>query len=191
MVKNFGGNKAKGFARKSFAKNDSVLRISQEEDEIYAQVTKIIGGIMCQVTTVDGTEMLCHIRGKFRGRGKRNNFIANGTWMLVGKREWEKDLAVKGKLLNCDVIEVYNDADKIKLKNNVTSVNWCSFICNDSKIIGNEEFQDSNLGIVFQDEKTQEYIDLIESQINNSSHNNIGSSFVTTDDGDDINVNDI
>jgi hypothetical protein len=87
MVKNLGGNKAKGFARKSFAKKDNALRISQEEDEVYAQVTKIFGGT-CQVTTLDGTDMLCHIRGKFKGRGKRDNFIGIGSWMLVGKREW-------------------------------------------------------------------------------------------------------
>ena len=62
MVKNFGGNKAKGFARKSFAKTDKELRTSQDPDEIYAQVTKIYGGKNCQVTTLDGVEMLCHIK---------------------------------------------------------------------------------------------------------------------------------
>ena len=190
MVKNTGGNKAKGYARKGFAKKDTALRVIQEEGEIYAQVTKIYGGTMCQVTTTDGTEMLCHIRGKFRGRGKRDNFISNGTWMLVGKREWEKESADKSKLMNCDVIEVYSDGDKIKLKNNVTTINWSSFISNDSKMIGNEEFEESNLGIVFGDEKMQEYQDLIESQIN-SSHVNGTSSFITTSDGDEIDVDDI
>ena len=116
MVKNVsGGNKAKGFARKSFAKKDSPLRISEDELEVYAQVTKVHGGAMCQVATLEGRDLLCHIRGKFRGRGKRDNFIGNGTWLLVGLRNWEKEPA-PGKLLNCDVIEVYNDADKIRLK---------------------------------------------------------------------------
>ena len=188
MVKNLGGNKAKGFARKSFAKKDNALRISQEEDEIYAQVIKIFGGT-CQVITLDGTEMLCHIRGKFKGRGKRDNFIGIGTWMLVGKREWEHE-STKGKLLNCDVIEVYNDGDKIKLKNNITNINWSLFIGNDSKMIGQKESDDNNLGIVFQDEKTQEYNDLIESQVKNSLQNGI-SSIITSDDGFIIDVDDI
>jgi initiation factor 1A len=190
MVKNFGGNKAKGFARKSFAKTDKDLRISQEPDEIYAQVTKIYGGKNCQVTTLDGTEMLCHIRGKFSGRGKRDNFIGNGTWMLVGKREWEKESA-KGKLLNCDVIEVYNDADKIKLKNNVTSVNWHIFITNDSKTIGSDDNEGVlNDVIEFADEKTQEYQELINAQVT-AAHSGKANIIISTDDGEEIDVDDI
>jgi initiation factor 1A len=187
MVKNFGGNKAKGFARKSFAKTDKDLRISQEPDEIYAQVTKIYGGKNCQVTTLDGTEMLCHIRGKFSGRGKRDNFIGNGTWMLVGKREWEKE--AEGKLLNCDVIEVYNDNDKIKLKNNITTVNWSRFIGNDTRMLGAEEDEVPNLGFSFGDEKTQEYQAIIEAQMKASKTG--GASIIDTDDGDVIDVDDI
>jgi initiation factor 1A len=187
MVKNFGGNKTKGFARKSFAKTDKDLRISQEPDEIYAQVTKIYGGKNCQVTTLDGTEMLCHIRGKFSGRGKRDNFIGNGTWMLVGKREWEKE--AEGKLLNCDVIEVYNDNDKIKLKNNITSVNCTSFIGNDTRMLGAEEDDVPDIGFSFGDEKTQEYQAIIEAQMKASKKG--GASIIDTDDGDVIDVDDI
>ena len=188
MVKNFGGNKAKGFARKSFAKKDNELRISQEPAEVYAQVTKIYGGKMCQVTTIDGTEMLCHIRGKFSGRGKRDNFIGNGTWMLVGKREWEKE--GDGKLLNCDVIEVYNDNDKTKLKNNITSVNWSRFINNDNKMVGGEDDEAPELGFSFGDEKTQEYQAIIEAQMK-ASKTGAASIIDTTYDGDFINVDDI
>ena len=188
MVKNFGGNKAKGFARKSFVKKDNELRISQDPAEVYAQVTKIYGGKMCQVTTIDGTEMLCHIRGKFSGRGKRDNFIGNGTWMLVGKREWEKE--GDGKLLNCDVIEVYNDNDKTKLKNNITSVNWSRFINNDNKMVGGEDDEAPELGFSFGDEKTQEYQAIIEAQMK-ASKTGAASIIDTTYDGDFINVDDI
>jgi initiation factor 1A len=187
MVKNFGGNKAKGFARKSFAKTDKDLRISQEPDEIYAQVTKIFGGKNCQVTTLDGIEMLCHIRGKFSGRGKRDNFIGNGTWLLVGKREWEKE--AEGKLLNCDVIVVYNDNDKIKLKNNITSINWSRFIGNDTRMLGGDEDDAPELGFAFGDEKTQEYQAIIEAQMKASKTG--GASIIDTDDGDVIDVDDI
>ena len=134
--------------------------------------------------------MLCHIRGKFRGRGKRDNFIGNGTWLLVGKREWEKE-ASKGKLLNCDVIEVYNDSDKIKLKNNITTVDWTLFITNDTKIIGSvsSEYKETDLGIVFTDEKTQEYQELIETQVAAAQAGR--SVIITTDDGDIVDVDDI
>jgi initiation factor 1A len=191
MVKNVsGGNKSKGFARKNFTKKDNALRSSEDEDELYAQVTKIFGGTMCEVISIDGTNMLCHIRGKFRGRGKRDNFIGNGTWLLVGKREWEKE-ASKGKLLNCDVIEVYNDSDKIKLKNNITTVDWSLFITNDTKIIGStsSEYKETDLGIVFTDEKTQEYQELIETQVAAAQARR--SVIITTDDGDIVDVDDI
>lgn len=186
MVKNVtGGNKSKGFARKGFIKNDSALRTSSDPAELYAQVVKILGGAACQVTTLEGEQLLCHIRGKFRGRGKRDNFIGAGSWLLVGLREWETE-AAKGKLLNCDLIEVYSDSDKNKLKNSVTSVNWNIFTLNDTKKIGNESVEEAD-GLVFTDEKTQEYIDLIESQVSNTQH----KDFIAGDNGEIINVDDI
>lgn len=189
MVKNAnGGNKAKGFARKNISTGSSVLRVSLDEAEIYAQVTKIYGGAMCQVISLDGTEMICHIRGKFRGRGKRDNFISNGSWLLVGLREWEKE-ASNGKLLNCDVVEVYNDSDKSRLKNNINSVNWSRFVSNDTKIIGVAETDDGE-GFTFADEKTQDYQDLIESQVA-VAHAGKTNIIVTTDDGEIIDVDDI
>jgi initiation factor 1A len=188
MVKNVsGGNKSKGFARKNLIKKDYSLRTSEDEAEVFAQVTKVLGGAMCHVSLIDGTQMLCHIRGKFRGRGKRDNFIGNGTWLLVGKREWEKESS-SGKLLNCDVIEVYNDADKVKLINNLTSVNWSSFIMNDSKMLGSDGAEPDG-GIIFADEKTQEYQDLIQAHLASAQ---VGkSSAITTDNGEVIDVDDI
>jgi hypothetical protein len=92
MVKNnLGGNKAKGFARKNLVKKNTGLRISQEEGEIYAQTIKIMGGIIATAIDIDGNPLRAHIRGKFRGRGKRDNFIGPGTWLLVGLHTWETD----------------------------------------------------------------------------------------------------
>jgi initiation factor 1A len=186
MVKNFGGNKAKGFARKSFAKKEHTLRTSQDPDEVYAQVTKIFGGKMCQVTTLDGIEMLCHIRGKFSGRGKRDNFIANGTWLLVGKREWESD---DKKMLNCDVIEVYNDNDKNKLKNTVTNINWSCFTNYDNKMVGSQDNDNAESGFSFGDEKTEEYQSLIEAQMKAAKTGK--ASIIDTNDDEEVNVDDI
>jgi translation initiation factor IF-1 len=165
MVKNFsGGNKSKGFARKNFIKKESGLRISQDEAEVYAQVTKVLGGSKCYVINLQGVQMICHIRGKFQGRGKRDNFIRNDTWLLVGMREWESQ-PLKGKLLNCDVIEVYNESDKIKLISNLTNINWKQFIINDTKSDEKEKESD----FVFLDEKTEEYQELIKAQVNETS----------------------
>jgi len=175
MVKNTaGGNRAKGFARKSFAKKETPLRLSENELELYAQVTKVHGGANCQVTTLEGSNLLCHIRGKFRGRGKRDNFIGNGTWLLVGLRDWEKEPAA-GKLANCDVIEVYSDSDKIKLKNNITTENWAPFISYETKNVTKSEHCEAD-NIEFADEKAQEYQELIESQIAAAQEGKVVSS---------------
>jgi initiation factor 1A len=96
MVKNTtGGSKTKGQARKlvSFDSKASnkMLRISTDIYEVYAQVTKNLGNGMCHVLCADTKTRLCHIRGKFRGRGKRDNLVGLGSWLLVGIREWEKD----------------------------------------------------------------------------------------------------
>lgn len=192
MVKNVaGGNKSKGFARKNIVvKRDTALRVSQEEAEVYAQVVKLLGGAMCHVVTLDGTKMLCHIRGKFRGRGKRDNFIGNGTWMLVGLRDWEKE-PLAGKLLNCDVIEVYTDADKNKLKT-IHTVDWSLFISNDCKTLGASESGEGSSSAVdfeFIDEKTQEFYDLIQTQIDASKEGK--TTTIVMDDGDMIDIDDI
>ena len=187
MVKNAaGGNKAKGFARKGFIKSDGGLRTSKDPAEVYAQVTKVLGGANCHVVSIDGKELLCHIRGKFRGRGKRDNFIGSGTWLLVGLYDWET-ASVKGKLPGCDVIEVYSESDKTKLKNSVTNVNWNMFILNDNKKVGDDGGADGIDEITFTDEKTQEFLDLIESQVSSAQP----KSIITTDDGEIVDVDDI
>lgn len=106
-----------------------------------------------------------------------------------GFKRMEKEPS-PGKLLNCDVIEVYNDSDKTRLKNNVMSVNWTPFINNDVKAFDSSIQLDSNDGIVFADEKTQEYEELLEAQVEaiRVTGNN---SIITTDDGDEIDVDDI
>lgn len=187
MVKNTnGGNKSKGFARKGFIKSESALRTSTDPAEVYAQVTKVLGGANCHVVSADGAEFLCHIRGKFRGRGKRDNFIGTGTWLLVGLYDWQSEPA-KGKLPGCDVIEVYSESDKTKLRNSVTSVNWSAFILNDSKKVGCDDGEDKADDITFTDERTQEYLDLIESQVSSV----VSKAIIATDDGEFINVDDI
>jgi hypothetical protein len=189
MVKNnTGGNKAKGFARKNFTKRDTALRVADEDGEIYAQAVKVMGGSIASAIDIDGNPLRAHIRGKFRGRGKRDNFIAPGTWLLVGLHTWEADksTAKMGEIRNCDILEVYSETDKNRLKTSVTSVNWSRFIANDTKTLGDDKTGEDASGIEFADEATQEYEQLIAAQATSGTSNTI-----IMDDGEEIDVDDI
>jgi translation initiation factor IF-1 len=125
MVKNTtGGNKSKGFARKNVnaSKQSSKLRVADEEGEIYAVVVKLFGGSRCSVIGVDKVERACIIRGKFRGGQRRDHTLKAGTLVLVGEREWITEKT--DKVRECDLLEVYSDIDKERLKKSVTKVDW-------------------------------------------------------------------
>jgi len=187
MVKNLsGGNRSKCIARKNFIKTSNVLQISEDPDEIYAQVIKMCGGKICFVIDLNGREMICHIRGKFSGKGKRDNYITVSSWILVALREWENKDKVDSKL-NCDLICVYNDSDKIRLKTMV-NLDWKLFTSNDMKQIGAQSTtlhanEDDN--VVFMNEKTQEYQELIEKQLETDINTNTKLSSIIEDDDDD------
>ena len=113
MVKNkVGGNKAKKFARKNMGETmqNRKLRLSQDSDEIYGIVNKIIGNgqviVMCQ----DGVQRLSFIRNKFSGRNKHNNLINSGSWVIIGRRAWETPK--ENKLEKCDLLEIYTNNEK-------------------------------------------------------------------------------
>lgn len=126
MVKNTsGGNKSKGFARK-LTNNKSVqkLRVATDKLELYAQVTALLGNRMCRVLCQDNKTRLCHIRGRFSGRNKKDNALLVGGMVLIGLREWSEE---KEKVQACDLLEVYNLADNSKLKSLVVSFSWNMF----------------------------------------------------------------
>lgn len=114
MVKNStGGNKSKGMARKLVqAPTNHSLRPSACADEIYGVVSKMLGNGMCYVNVIDARikttdkNILCHIRSKFSGRSKRSNFIAAGSTVLIGLREWEAP-----NFKHCDLLEIYDNND--------------------------------------------------------------------------------
>lgn len=160
MVKNTtGGNRSKGFARKHNNGNkDNILRIAEEEGEIYAIVVKMCGNGMFECYCIDGITRLGQIRGKFTGKGKRDNIVNVGTWVLIGVREWDikkeeetnfkssSSLATtkKEKLPKCDLLEVYSDNDKEKLQDEVDE-NWKLLIKRDPSRIGeNDDYEDNN-----------------------------------------------
>jgi initiation factor 1A len=159
MVKNTaGGNKSKGFARKhnNGGNKNNILRVSQDEGEIYAIVTKMCGNGMFECYCIDEVMRLGQIRGKFTGKGKRDNIVNNGTWVLIGVREWDikKEEELMGrktclskseKLPKCDLLEVYNDKEKEQLQEEIAE-KWSILIKRDPSRI--EEQNDDDNGIV-------------------------------------------
>jgi len=139
MVKNTsGGSKHKGMARKLVnAPVSNKIRYSEDEDECYAKVTKMLGNGMCHVTLlhkdVIHDNIVCHIRGKFRSRNKKSNLVAVGGVVLVGIRSWTSNLDA------CDLLCIYNDSQ-------VPSLNLPNLFQNHpSQPIDNEIIFSSNL----------------------------------------------
>jgi initiation factor 1A len=187
MVKNTtGGNKAKGKARKlndSGPRSNAYLRTSTNEFELYAQVSKVLGNGMCHVVCVnDGVMRLCHIRGKFRGRGKSDNIVKNGTWLLVGLREWENGSSGGSKKLqNCDLLEVYSEIEKEKLKTTV-KLDWSTFLANDNK---NANLDENTIEtFVFSDQKEDEYNEILKAS-------STSKTVVHVNNDDEIDIDDI
>ena len=123
MVKNtMGGCNGKKVAHKHAVKSTkSGLRTSQNKSEIYG-VVKRLNGNTFDVTCIDEKERRCFIRGKFKGRGKRDNIIEVDKWVLIGLREFQQVpselVLVNGKkeMEMCDLLEVYSSSEKETLK---------------------------------------------------------------------------
>jgi len=121
MVKNkIGGNKAKRMGRKFVGDPGASkkLRMPDDPDEIFACATRMLGNGMFEVMCDDGDTRLCYMAKKFKGRGKRDNCVTIGCWMLVGKRSWECSTPAgrQKRLDKCDLLEVYNNNEKDRLK---------------------------------------------------------------------------
>jgi len=147
MVKNTtGGNNNKKFARKhtssSGSNAGSKLRVSEDEGELYAIATKNLGNNMFHAVATDGITYLVHIRGKFSGKGRRDNTVTGGIWVLIGLRPWSNGSAAtsggKVKMSQCDLLEVYTELDKTRLKEAV-SEDWDVLLANDPSKINKEE----------------------------------------------------
>tara|TARA_B100000073_G_scaffold254751_1_gene214756 strand:- start:33 stop:608 length:576 start_codon:yes stop_codon:yes gene_type:complete len=120
MVKNSNGGRHKHMARKHISgpsTNNNKLRVSEDDAEVYAVTTKMLGNGRFYAKRISGghvgTECIGIIRGKFRGKGKRNNIVMIGTVVLLGEREWTSTDSVKHH--ECDLLEVYSDSDKERL----------------------------------------------------------------------------
>lgn len=125
MVKNtHGGSKHKSQARKLVnAPQSNKLRLPECDEECFAIVTKMLGNGMCHVNILHQNNILenivCHIRGKFRGRNKKSNLISTSSIVLVGLRTWAKNISA------CDLLDIYNShhIEKLNIKPLLSSFN--------------------------------------------------------------------
>lgn len=175
MVKNkVGGNKAKKFARKNInnTAQNKKLRFSQDEDEVYGIVNKIIGNGQAIVMCQDGKERLCFIRNKFSGRNKQSNLLGNGSWVIVGKRSWETPK--ENKLEKSDLLEIYSNQEKHILQQEC-SVDFTYLIKEEQKL-SNLDFDNEDDNVVFSKAE---------------NNNDIGNILeLEQDDNEETNIND-
>ena len=206
MVKNLkGGSKSKQMGRKFVtAPVDRKVRLIHEEGELYAVVTKLLGNGMFTANDIEGKERLVVMRNKFRGKGKRDNAVMLGSWVMIGERDFETGAKPK-----CDLLEVYTDIEKQKLKKSGNPI----FLLLKSEHDNAGESNNED-GISFSNEDTDKYKELIasvaEAQTSEEEQDSDGAveggasgakksssktsritHSVIMDDGDEINVDDI
>lgn len=142
MVKNNGGNKAKKFARKSINVVERGTRFAKLDGELYAIVIKLLGNNNCEVLGIDGEIRMCVIRKKFSGKGKRDNLLYKGKWILIGLRDWQITKKEKEK---CDLLEVYSDFNKEMIIKNTDHDFSAFFLLNEENYEHNIiEFSNNN-----------------------------------------------
>jgi len=179
MVKNTKGGKGhKSLGRKYQSQTNNVLRLSTDPLEKYAFVTKIFGGGMCEVYYIQDKDkvirLIGHIRKKMKGRQKRFNTILPNSYVLVGLREWETEPK------NCDIVCVYDEHQVDILKQN-PSINLSSLNQFNTRINTTSTNDDDNDCFSFTIENKNEDIDV----------NEINDTFITNDDGEEIDIDDI
>ena len=107
MVKNAtGGKKAKGMASKHMKPKSKVLRIIQEEGEMYGVVTEKLGGGHAKVCCMDNITRMVVIGSKFK-----NERLSRNQMVLIGIREWQTKIQGSDKLEKCDLLEIYTDIE--------------------------------------------------------------------------------
>lgn len=180
MVKNAkGGNKSKKMGRKFLgAPVQKQVRLADPNEplEIYGVVDKLFGHGRFQIKDHTGKQRLVIIPNKFRGRGKRDNTVVLGGWVLVGIREYESSENAK-----CDLLEVYTDAEKQKLKKSSNPIFNQLKSDHDKEPADDGEFEFS-MG----NENNEKYEDIIQNtETNNQNTIKFG------DDEEEVDIDDI
>jgi len=186
MVKNKkGGSGHKKMARKHVSGGEFRQRRLREpkEGEIFARVTRVNGGGVCEVICNDKVNRQMIIRKKFRGRNKRDNNIGIGTIVLVGLRDWE--VVSTKKKPKVDLLEVYNINQIDELKK-LKSLN--------NEILPEQEMNEGNDGFIM--DKSSVVIDSsIQDELNDNINKKLTSVEVDNEEKNeeeiDINWDDI
>lgn len=187
-----GGSGHKRQARKhtSGGNQNNRTRFSEDPLEMYAVCTKLYGQGHVEVMCHDGVSRMCVIRKKFKGRGKRDNSVIMGTWLLVGKREFEVRAA--GKKEKCDLLEVYRDNDKTVLQQKASDINWS--VLKAQAPDGTEADDEDTFQFV--DERTIKYNEMLEETVNHDKNKGAATLEASDDEsvsfkGDEIDIDDI
>lgn len=76
-------NKGKGGKNRRRGKNENESEkrelLFKEDEQEYAQVTKMLGNGRLEAMCFDGVKRLCHIRGKLRKKVRKSN----GKWQKI------------------------------------------------------------------------------------------------------------
>jgi len=112
MVKNtHGGSKHKSFAKKHNGPGSGVIRLPQNDLEIFAFVS-VCHGNHFEAITLNFQKINTFIRNKFARHNKFSNTVVRGGIVLIGLREWETP-----NFKNADLLEVYSQNDISSLMN--------------------------------------------------------------------------
>lgn len=186
MVKNKkGGSGHKKMARKNVAPKGGYksrrLRKVVEEGEIYARIISISGGGHAVILCSDGKIRTLVIRGKFRGRNKRDNTIRPNTFVIAGLRSVSMGevISSKNKKEKADLIYVYNENDFDELKEIPAVLN----IISDEK--RGQLNTDKNSGFIFEnddEDQDQEYEEKVIEKDRRKENFKIGDVEISFDD---------
>ncbi len=141
------------------------IRKPKEEGEIFARVTSIYGGGHAGILCADGIERTLVIRGRFRGRNKRDNTIRLNTFVLAGLRSVSMGSTTQGnKKEKADLLFVYSE----------NQINELKTLTDIQKILTQEEIEEQNkndIGFEFTN-KIIEEDDELENKIISIKNNN-------------------
>lgn len=161
------------------------LRTSDNDDEMFAVVTKMLGNCMCEVRCADNIERLCIIRKKFTKRQKQRNQVAIGVTIMVGLRDWEKN--EKSRIPKCDLLEVYNESELRKLKQrgaiNFENITHKSIVTENDEI----EFDTSDKNNV----NIEQQLANLDIDVGQQPNRNYDDTFSSDESDEDINIDDI
>ena len=133
MVKNTtGGKKAKKGKSGGGAMHKRELRF-REDLEDYALVQKVLGDCRLDCLCSDGTNRICHIRGKFRKRV----WMTVGDVVLISLREFEDGKADVVHKYNPEEVGMLRDRGEISFKD--TTVN---------AVLDHDALEDDDLGLI-------------------------------------------